>query len=219
MSFSPADRKPTFERTSRRRGWKPGHVHSPRLPDQRDGRRIRLDLRGRPHLQGTKANAHAMLGMSAPSQSLNRPMSNPDYPGPLRTLDEASLVCSPRRMVVMHQRERPMTGKPDHDLGWCSQGIRLSLDDHRMSDTTLSIEGEPTLDSKFLTPEEVSERYRGGVSVGTLRNWRAMKIGPSFVKIGKAVLYPIGDLEAWDERNRVNCRTSRRITGSADAQP
>ncbi len=47
------------------------------------------------------------------------------------------------------------------------------------------------LETKFFTPEEVSERYRGGVSVGTLRNWRAMKIGPSFVKIGKAVLYPV----------------------------
>ena len=51
-------------------------------------------------------------------------------------------------------------------------------------------------DGKFLTAEEVSERYRGGVSVGTLRNWRAMKIGPSFVKIGEAVLYPVVELEA-----------------------
>ncbi|MFS8037360.1 helix-turn-helix transcriptional regulator [Xanthobacter sp. AM11] len=66
-------------------------------------------------------------------------------------------------------------------------------------------------ESKFLTPEEVTERYRGGVSVGTLRNWRAMKIGPSFVKIGKAVLYPIQELEAWDERNRVQCGASKRL--------
>jgi hypothetical protein len=72
------------------------------------------------------------------------------------------------------------------------------------------------LDSKFLTPEEVSERYRGGVSIGTLRNWRAMKIGPSFVKVGKAVLYPINELEAWDERNRVHCRSTRRLTERAD---
>jgi hypothetical protein len=75
------------------------------------------------------------------------------------------------------------------------------------------------LDSKFLTPEEVSERYRNGVSVGTLRNWRAMKIGPSFVKIGKAVLYPIDELEAWDEKNRVNCRASKRHTECAGEQP
>ncbi|UVK35936.1 helix-turn-helix domain-containing protein (plasmid) [Mesorhizobium sp. AR10] len=66
-------------------------------------------------------------------------------------------------------------------------------------------------DSKFLTPEEVAERYRGGVSVGTLRNWRAMRLGPSFVKVGKAVLYPVDDLDAWDERNRVQCHASKRL--------
>lgn len=61
----------------------------------------------------------------------------------------------------------------------------------------------------FLTPEEVSKRYRGSVSVGTLRNWRAMKIGPSFVKIGKAVLYRIDQLEAWDNKNLVQCRVPK----------
>ncbi len=64
---------------------------------------------------------------------------------------------------------------------------------------------------KFLTPEEVSERYRGGISVGTLRNWRAMRIGPTFVKIGKAVLYPISELDAWDEKNTVTCRAPSRL--------
>ncbi|SMF56289.1 hypothetical protein SAMN02982989_0152 [Xaviernesmea oryzae] len=54
--------------------------------------------------------------------------------------------------------------------------------------------------SKFLTPDEVAERYRGGLSVGTLGNWRAMRIGPSFVKVGKAVLYPVEELDAWDEK-------------------
>lgn len=65
-------------------------------------------------------------------------------------------------------------------------------------------------DSKFLTPDEVAERYRGGISVGTLRNWRAMRLGPSFVKIGKAVLYPLDELDAWDEKNKVQCRASKR---------
>ena len=71
-------------------------------------------------------------------------------------------------------------------------------------------------DGKFLTAEEVAERYRGEVSVGTLRNWRAMKIGPSFVKIGKAVLYPVVELDAWDETNKIRCRASRRLVGSDD---
>lgn len=67
-------------------------------------------------------------------------------------------------------------------------------------------------EGKFLTPEEVIERYRGGISVGTLRNWRAMRIGPTFVKIGKAVLYPVDELDAWDEKNTVTCRASKRLT-------
>ncbi len=74
-------------------------------------------------------------------------------------------------------------------------------------------------ESKFLTAEEVAERYRGGVSVGTLRNWRAMKIGPSFVKVGKAILYPIDELEAWDQTNRVQCRASKRLTKHAGDPP
>jgi hypothetical protein len=66
------------------------------------------------------------------------------------------------------------------------------------------------VERKYLTAEEVSERYRGSVSVGTLRNWRAMKVGPTFIKIGKAVLYPIDELEAWDRKNMVTCRASKR---------
>jgi len=64
-------------------------------------------------------------------------------------------------------------------------------------------------DNKFLTAEEVSERYRGEITVGTLRNWRAMRICPAFVKIGKAVLYPVGELDAWDQKNLVICHGSR----------
>lgn len=61
---------------------------------------------------------------------------------------------------------------------------------------------------KYLTQEEVSERYRGEITVGTLRNWRAARVGPPFVKIGKAVLYPIDELDAWDRKNLVVCRAS-----------
>jgi len=71
-------------------------------------------------------------------------------------------------------------------------------------------------ETKFLTPEEVAERYRGGISVGTLRNWRAMRIGPSFLKIGKAILYPVSELDAWDEKNRVTCRASKRLNEQTD---
>ena len=71
-------------------------------------------------------------------------------------------------------------------------------------------------ENRFLTAEEVSERYRGQITVGTLRNWRAMRIGPTFVKIGKAVLYPTSELDAWDQKNMVACRASKRVSVSAD---
>jgi hypothetical protein len=64
-------------------------------------------------------------------------------------------------------------------------------------------------EAKYLTPEEVAERYRGEISTGTLRNWRSMRVGPSYVKIGKGVLYPVGELDAWDRKNVVQCRLGR----------
>jgi len=63
----------------------------------------------------------------------------------------------------------------------------------------------------FLTTLEVVERYRGEVSAGTLENWRVHKIGPPFVKIGKAVLYPITELDAWDQRNLVVCEDAKVV--------
>lgn len=61
----------------------------------------------------------------------------------------------------------------------------------------------------YLTVEEVIERYRGQISPGTLANWRAMRIGPSYIKIGKTPLYPVSELDRWDQSNLVACRRSR----------
>ena len=66
-------------------------------------------------------------------------------------------------------------------------------------------------DRMFLTLDEVIDRYRDQISGGTLRNWRYMRVGPSFLKLGKAVLYPLEDLERWDRRNLVVCRPSSSL--------
>jgi len=66
---------------------------------------------------------------------------------------------------------------------------------------------------KYLTAEEVSERYRGEITVGTLRNWRAMRIGPPFIKVGKAVLYPVEGLDEWDRANTVTCHAANVLGG------
>lgn len=73
-------------------------------------------------------------------------------------------------------------------------------------------QGTPDMtDQTYLTPEEVTERYRGTISVGTLRNWRSMRIGPAFVKVGKSVLYPVVELETWDRKNVVTCHAAKRL--------
>lgn len=63
----------------------------------------------------------------------------------------------------------------------------------------------------YLTLDEVVERYRNQISDGTLRNWRSKRIGPSFIKIGKAVLYPIDELDRWDRSNLVVCQRTRHL--------
>ena len=67
-------------------------------------------------------------------------------------------------------------------------------------------------DRMFLTLDEVIDRYRGQISEGTLRNWRSMRVGPSFLKLSKAVLYPVEELERWDRRNLIVCRPSRSLS-------
>ena len=63
----------------------------------------------------------------------------------------------------------------------------------------------------FLTLNEVTERYRGQISEGTLRNWRSMRVGPSFLKVGKAVLYPLEELDRWARRSLIVCRPFRSL--------
>lgn len=63
----------------------------------------------------------------------------------------------------------------------------------------------------FLTLEEVVARYRGQISEGTFCSWRSRRIGPSFIKVGKAVLYPLEELERWDGKNLVVCRSTQAL--------
>lgn len=74
-------------------------------------------------------------------------------------------------------------------------------------------------DQKYFTPEEVTKRYRGTISLGTLRNWRSMRIGPAFVRVGKSVLYPASELDVWDQNNIVLCRAAKRLGRRRGDQP
>lgn len=57
-----------------------------------------------------------------------------------------------------------------------------------------------TSEITYLTPEELSKRYRGRVAVRTLANWRCLGYGPKFSKIGGRILYPLHEIEAWESR-------------------
>lgn len=49
-----------------------------------------------------------------------------------------------------------------------------------------------------LLPDEAAARLR--ISKGTLANWRVTGEGPRFIKFGRRVLYPIKEIEAFEQR-------------------
>jgi hypothetical protein len=57
--------------------------------------------------------------------------------------------------------------------------------------------------ARFLSAQEVSDRYDGKISVRTLANWRNLGSGPPYSKIGGRVLYPAEKLVEWEQRNTV----------------
>lgn len=52
-----------------------------------------------------------------------------------------------------------------------------------------------------LKPEEVAERLR--TTVGTLANWRVRGHGPKYIKLGRKILYPVREIEAFEARHLV----------------
>lgn len=54
------------------------------------------------------------------------------------------------------------------------------------------------MEKTYLTPAELSDRYKGRISERTLANWRSTKTGPSFTKVGGRVLYPLEAVVEWE---------------------
>lgn len=66
----------------------------------------------------------------------------------------------------------------------------------------------------YLTPQEVSERFGGRVSVRTLANWRHLGCSPPYRRIGGRILYPLAELEEWERKQTY---TSTSNYGRSDA--
>ena len=58
----------------------------------------------------------------------------------------------------------------------------------------------------FLTTEQLSERWGGRPASGTLRNWRSQGKGPSFVKMGNMVKYPLSAILKFENRLKRSSR-------------
>lgn len=52
----------------------------------------------------------------------------------------------------------------------------------------------------LLTPEKLSERW--GISTGTLGQWRWYGKGPYYLKLEGHILYPLEDIEQFEQINR-----------------
>lgn len=61
---------------------------------------------------------------------------------------------------------------------------------------------EQQMNQKRHCDEFVAAEYLD-VSVATLRDWRFHKIGPVYAKFGKAVRYPVVELERYAEQSKV----------------
>jgi hypothetical protein len=72
-----------------------------------------------------------------------------------------------------------------------------------------SVAAHETDPRRYLTPEEVSLRWRGKITPETLANWRSLQIGPPYNKFGKAVLYRVDLLDLWEQVNLFTCDTPR----------
>ena len=57
---------------------------------------------------------------------------------------------------------------------------------------------------RLLTPLELVERWKGSIAAITLATWRSRKQGPTYIKVGGRVLYPLDGIEKY-ERGRTFC--------------
>ncbi|WNI15219.1 helix-turn-helix transcriptional regulator [Actinacidiphila sp. ITFR-21] len=49
---------------------------------------------------------------------------------------------------------------------------------------------------RYLTSAQVAERYQAGES--TIRYWRQIGYGPTYIKVGRRALYDPEELDRWD---------------------
>lgn len=59
----------------------------------------------------------------------------------------------------------------------------------------------------YLTTREVAARFR--TSPSSVRDWRSNGKGPLGVKFGREVLYPLPEVEAWEQKHYAEARAEQ----------
>lgn len=71
--------------------------------------------------------------------------------------------------------------------------------------TMTSAQARAMIDEEYLGPKQVVEKFPG-LTVNTLAIWRHRRIGPPYLKLGRATVYPASGLAAWLESCVVEAR-------------
>lgn len=53
-----------------------------------------------------------------------------------------------------------------------------------------------------LTIDQLLQRWNHCIKRGTLANWRSQGSGPAFIKVGRAVLYPLDKVVEWETKQK-----------------
>ncbi|RJO80237.1 DNA-binding protein [Nocardia panacis] len=71
-----------------------------------------------------------------------------------------------------------------------------------MKRTTVAV--VPVPPEPRLTPEQLEERWPG-ITRQRLAQWRYLRVGPDYIKVGKSVFYPLSSVLDYEQRNTVTC--------------
>lgn len=65
----------------------------------------------------------------------------------------------------------------------------------------------------ILTAEDLSARWGGEVKPDSLKNWRTMKIGPKYVKLGKGancrIVYRLSAVEKYEREHEITPKVKK----------
>lgn len=104
-----------------------------------------------------------------------------------------SITHNPARSAAIPRRPATLSRRDDHT------GLRTPRpDDSAASPERSGPSGHSQAQPANLSTHEAAERL--GVTVGTLANWRSAGIGPAYLKIGSRVMYPLAQIEQFEQQ-------------------